>query len=381
MKVLYFCPSQSMYGDNIALMRIIPHLKEMGVDPFFVVAYEGELSKLLKQKNYPFYVSNCLLWNFYELNKPLHNWLRGLLFRLKNYRKNKKMVEMGIKHLKNKGFDLVHSNSSNSSFGFEIARKLGIPHVWHIREYGKLDANKQYFPSFKVFLHKLKDSNNTNICITPLIKDYFNLANEGIVVYDGVIENGSKFPVISQKKKQFLYVGRLFEKKGVEMLLSAFSKACHSDKDFTLLFAGQGTDNYQHYLVGKIQELGIGDRVKFLGYVKDPSRLMQESKAIIVASEFEGFGFITAEAMFNGCLVIGRNTAGTKLQFDNILNDTGHDGAIRFIDEDELVAKLEDVMKGDVQDIDLQANQHYVYKKYNTLRSAENVYNVYKMLI
>lgn len=39
--------------------------------------------------------------------------------------------------------------------------------------------------------------------------------------------------------------------------------------------------------------------------------------ALIVPSPFEAFGLITAEAMFNKCLVIGRDTAGTKEQFDN----------------------------------------------------------------
>ena len=31
----------------------------------------------------------------------------------------------------------------------------------------------------------------------------------------------------------------------------------------------------------------------------------------------EGFGFITAEAMFNGTIVIGKDTGGTKEQMDN----------------------------------------------------------------
>ena len=39
--VIYFCPSESMYGDNIALLRIMPYLIEKGVRPFFVVSFEG----------------------------------------------------------------------------------------------------------------------------------------------------------------------------------------------------------------------------------------------------------------------------------------------------------------------------------------------------
>lgn len=44
---------------------------------------------------------------------------------------------------------------------------------------------------------------------------------------------------------------------------------------------------------------------------------MNRATALIVPSPFEAFGLITAEAMFNKCLVIGKDTAGTKEQFDN----------------------------------------------------------------
>lgn len=39
---------------------------------------------------------------------------------------------------------------------------------------------------------------------------------------------------------------------------------------------------------------------------------MNRATALIVPSPFEAFGLITAEAMFNKCLVIGKDTAGTK---------------------------------------------------------------------
>ena len=54
------------------------------------------------------------------------------------------------------------------------------------------------------------------------------------------------------------------------------------------------------------------DNVKFLGIRKDIYSLMKNAMALVVSSPSEGFGFITVEAMLNGCLVIGRNTAGTK---------------------------------------------------------------------
>ena len=66
--------------------------------------------------------------------------------------------------------------------------------------------------------------------------------------------------------------------------------------------------------------------------------------ALVVSSPSEGFGFITVEAMLNGCLVIGRNTAGTKEQFDNGLNKYGQDIALRFDDSNQLLSHMKHVM-------------------------------------
>ena len=65
--------------------------------------------------------------------------------------------------------------------------------------------------------------------------------------------------------------------------------------------------------------------IELLGYRKDIPELMSNAKCLIVPSPNEAFGFITAEGMFNGCLVVGKNTAGTKIQFDNCKKYAGRD--------------------------------------------------------
>ena len=41
--------------------------------------------------------------------------------------------------LKSNRMDIVHSNTGVIHFGAKVAARLSIPHVWHIREYQKLD--------------------------------------------------------------------------------------------------------------------------------------------------------------------------------------------------------------------------------------------------
>ena len=134
LRVIYFCPSESMYGDNIALMRIMPYLVENGVKPYFVVSFEGKFTQYLKEHNYDYLVCHNRIWNLYDLDSPIRNFIIGGLWRFKHYVDNRMSVKRIASKLRTFNADLVHSNSSNSSFGYYLAKKLSVKHIWHLRE-------------------------------------------------------------------------------------------------------------------------------------------------------------------------------------------------------------------------------------------------------
>lgn len=382
MNIIYFCPSEGLYGDNKALLRIMPYLIHEGITPLFIVAFKGDMVNYLHTHNYNYIISNCNCWNMYDLNNPFKNFIKGLLWRLKHFIGNRRVVNKIAKDVEYFNPEIVHSNSSNSSFGYCLANKLGIKHVWHLREYGKWDNNKQFFPNFDSFIRKLNNINNYTISITPLIREYYKRKQiQDTMIYDGVFNKDIK-PVINyNKQKYFLYVGRLFEKKGVEDIIDAFSAVQQNDPDYKLLLAGTGNEEYAEFLKRRAIKSGCENNIVFLGYRNDVFDLMSKAKALVVASSFEGFGFITAEAMFTGCYVIGRDTAGTKLQFDNIEKNTGLQVSSRFLTEKE----LEDIMaKIMVNKIDVTKSldivQYSVAKLYDIRKSADNVFEFYKKI-
>lgn len=67
---------------------------------------------------------------------------------------------------------------------------------------------------------------------------------------------------------------------------------------------------------------------------------MYNAAVFVVPSRNEGFGFITAEAMFNGTIVIGKNTGGTKEQMDNGKENTKSEIAFRYINLQNLTDLL-----------------------------------------
>ena len=104
---------------------------------------------------------------------------------------------------------------------------------------------------------------------------------------------------------------------------------------------------------------------------------------LTVTTEFEGFGFVTAEAMLNRTLVIGRNTAGTKEQMDNAFNIIGHDVALRFTTIEDLANRILDVinMQDNVyKDLTEEAFQ-VVSNLYTTEKNTENIIKYYKSVL
>lgn len=376
LRVIYFCPSECLYGDNLALLRIMPFLVQQGIEPYFFIAFEGAMSEEVRRSGYYCHITNENISNMYILDHSFYNWIIALLWRVKRMFKVNSILKNSADIAKKINPDFIHSNSSNSLLGYKLAERLGVQHFWHIREYGDLDCGKSFFPSKDLFIRRIKKEFNNNIFITPLIREHFKSPRNSRVIYDGVVESTARPMLDIHKKKQILFVGRLFEKKGVSMVINAFSKSLAPRYGYKLILAGDGDAPYVNYLKDLVNRLNMRDNVTFLGYVKNVDRIMQESHAQIVASDFEAFGFITAEAMYNGCLVIGRNTAGTKLQMDNVEMVTKNICSLRFNDIDDLIAAINKSLDSELA-ININEIQSAVCDLYDIEKSAQFVLNYY----
>ncbi|MBD9200936.1 MAG: glycosyltransferase family 1 protein [Prevotella sp.] len=78
---------------------------------------------------------------------------------------------------------------------------------------------------------------------------------------------------------------------------------------------------------------------------------MRHAISTIVPSRFEGFGRCLPEAMLCNCVTIGRDTAGTKEQYDNGFQLTGEEIGFRFHNVDELVLCLEKLCSASSQEL------------------------------
>jgi glycosyltransferase involved in cell wall biosynthesis len=377
-KVLYVIHANvpnSANGSNVALLNIIDEMIKHDVEPMVVAAQYGSLCEELEKRKIAFKI----IQHHCHVYPKVKSWKNALAFSprlfillIKNY-----ISELQLKTIVNKFQpDLIHTNIGQIHIGYNVAKKLKIPHVWHIREYQDLGLGMKPFPSKKGFMNKLNSPSNNTIAITKGIFNHFNMSKNARVIYDGVMKE-KKIQFIEKKSNYFLFLGRLNEQKGIWELVMAFIDFASFNEDFELLIAGDGSEIFINELKDIVDRSSFAKRIHFLGFRKDISELLSKATALIVPSKHEGFGFITVEAMFNGCLVVGNNSSGTK----EILE--GENLGILYTGHNELVLALKEIVSLGIENYYpmIEKAQIIASKLYSQEQNANEIYNFYKDIL
>ena len=111
----------------------------------------------------------------------------------------------------------------------------------------------------------------------------------------------TRFPAASNRTI-VLFLSRLDRKKGIELLLSAFSKMRAEFPNALLVLAGSGEESYVEELHEKAGELGCGADVLWPGFMsgEDKRALLEAATVFVLPSFSENFGIAAAEAMAAG---------------------------------------------------------------------------------
>lgn len=319
----------------------------------------------------------CCTWKDYLLFLPRIVAHRAL---------NRVAVKKIAQYLQDKRIDLIHTNVGVMDVGFRVSRKLNLPHLYHIREYGDKDFGMHYFPCKKTFLKQLSKPQSYSICITRDIQTYYGQTGKSTsrVIYDGAIPKKSVMPIVSPKG-YFFYAGRIEPAKGLDLLLKAYC-LYHQQvaNPLKLIVAGSYTNTpYANEQFNFIRKNGLTDSVSILGNRDDIANLMAHAKTIIIPSRNEGFGFCMPEAMQQGCLVIANNTGGTKEQLDNGLREEGEEIALRYETVEQLASLLIEVGENPVNHYMpyLERAFRVINKLYTIENNVQQVFTFYKEIL
>lgn len=118
-------------------------------------------------------------------------------------------------------------------------------------------------------------------------------------------------PATLRPGNYWLFLGRLKERKGVDVLLHALQQM--AETDIPLVIAGAGEE--APALAQLCGQLGLGGRVHFIGAVQHPAKayLLQNALALVVPSRtWEAFPLVVLEGYAAGVPVIASRLAGLE---------------------------------------------------------------------
>lgn len=383
MKILYIVGNTEMAGSTISFKIILDGMLELGCD---VVVLISNLNC-----NYDFidYMISrgCIVESFYDEksiypNCQLFGWPHSFLkfpwrllrriYRL--YRSNKQVLNLISKH----NPDIVHTNVGVYQQGLRACNKLGIPHLWHLREYQTKDFGWAIMPSKGSFKGLLRTT--YVVTITNDILEYFDLKNvkKAKAIWNGILPASSAV-YVHEKKPYFICANRISPEKRIEDAIEAFASIADKLPNYRLIIIGKCLNkHYSEHLTELVSNLSCGNRIEFHDFRPDVVSLMKDATALVVASNFEGLGRMTVEASFMGCLVLGRNTGGTK----EILNVTS--GGYLFNNSEELKQQMIQIANSTgTEEYKMKAlkAQRIAIEKFSNEQYCQGIFDMYKHII
>ncbi|HEU4459531.1 MAG TPA: glycosyltransferase [Methylibium sp.] len=102
-------------------------------------------------------------------------------------------------------------------------------------------------------------------------------------------------------KRLLLFVGRLHEKKGCDLLVEAFARVAASDASLHLVMAGPDQTGWLARLREQAARLGASERITWPGMLQGDAKwgAFHAAEAFVLPSHQENFGIVVAEAL--GC--------------------------------------------------------------------------------
>ena len=306
-KILILHSSNDLYGASKIFLQIIKLLKCNGHQIHIVLPNRGPLDKMISQIKGT-HVSYSSLG---VLRKKYLNPL-GIINRLVV---NIKAIKFLSKYIKDLSIDLVYTNTSTILCGGIAAKKNGVPCVFHIHEIPT--GNKLYeFLSGKIInWYSSKVLTVSNSVKKHWLKYIDNKKIERI--YNGIIFSKTDSLIkLERDQDDFVItsVARLIPYKGHMFLIDIANELIKKSTKFKFLIVGDTLSSYTSYeksVKQKVNDLGLEDQIKFLGFRNDISSVLKQSDLFIhPAIAPDPLPTVLFESLYNDLPTVATNLGG-----------------------------------------------------------------------
>lgn len=250
--------------------------------------------------------------------------LGGRLFIIPPYQNLVAYQRELTKLFKEEGWKIVHSHINTISvFPLRSAKKAGVPiriaHSHATMGKGEIKRN-----ILKIVLRLFANAYPTDCvaCSEYAGKWLFGEGTPFTVIPNAVDVEKFKFDSSTRRAIRQAWgvsdnccvvgnLGRLESTKNQSFLIDAFALLHAAHTDSLLIIAGSGS--LRESLELKVDSLGLGDCVRFLGQTEEVGRLYQGMDVFALPSLYEGFGMALLEAQLSGVPCVASNRVSSEV--------------------------------------------------------------------
>jgi len=311
--ILLLHSSNDLYGASKIFLQLIDLFISKGFNVHVVFPEKGKLDDFLNKKDLTVSIHDLGVLRKKYLN-PL-----GLINRLVS---NIKAIKFLSNYINKHSIDLVYTNTSTILCGGIAAKKNGISSLFHIHEIptGNL--------IYEIFSGKIINIiSNKVLTVSNSVRNHWlkNINAHKIErVYNG-IEYKKIDSVIKLEKDQndfvITSVARLIPYKGHKYLIEIADEIIKKSKKFKFLIVGDTLPSYSYYeksLKQKVKNLGLGNRIKFMGFREDVPNILNQSDLFIhPAISPDPLPTVLFESLYCNLPTVATNLGGAIEILDN----------------------------------------------------------------
>ncbi|MGI0482231.1 glycosyltransferase [Geminocystis sp. CENA526] len=387
MKILHVIPSVATVrgGPSKAILEMVRALIEQNIDVKIVTTNDNGANLLDVPLNQKINYQGIPIIFFSRFSPPI-NSIREFAF-------SRDLTTWLIKHIKD--YDLIHVHaifSYASTIAMSIARQQKIPYI--VRPLGQLCtwSLTQKAQKKQVYFQLIEKANLEGSKLVHFTAkqeekeaEKLNLKYQSFVLPLGlnlpqIINNPREklhnYYQIPNEIPIILFLSRIHEKKGLDLLVTALSQV---NQNFCFVIAGSGNEYYEQKIKELIQQNKMLEKVIWTGFVEGELKdiLLQGSDLFALTSYSENFGIAVLEALAVGLPVIV--TEGVALSSIVAENDLGF---VTNLDINSIASTIENILKNP-QELKEKSDRskEFIFNNYTWDKIACNLISIYQQII
>ncbi len=265
------------------------------------------------------------------------------------------------------GFDAVYTHSTSVGVTALAARVAGLPHIWHMHEFGPYedgDRQVRFDLGEAVSLALMRWTRSTYVAVAGVIRDTFQPRLPGAdirVVYQPVsfspeLSNSDSAAIAtirSIRGPKIIYVGAVVETKRQLDAIRALPAVLEKHPAARLILGGRVEPVYGRRVRQLAERLGVAHAVVYLGYLHNAPAVIGLCDVSINCRVAEASPRVLVESMLARTPVIAAGAGG------NVESLTPGTGLLyRATDPQDLAAKVNWVIEHPVEVENMAATAH-----------------------